>query len=199
MLKPWEILCPVDARGWKTEGTRNGSCFHCLAMNVSVWSGLYPGSTNTPTPLSSGWEYILGCLPAHATAEVPARPEATSLLALLLWPGSLPLVTSWTLESFRPNFPAPPCSHILLRPWTWSFNAHPSVHPCLHTWEQWTIISTFFHTQDTDNTNQPLSSPATTCLCLSLNCSFWPFPPWLILQLLMIQYEHVDSAMTPRR
>ena len=120
-------------------GKQNGSR---MAHDVSVWSGQHTEPTNTPTPLSlrlGACPWMPACPhcsrdPSQARGHHPVCWPCSCGLDLCLWwlPGL------WNQHALLGAhiFPVPPCVLVLLRPWTWSFNAHHRAHHSLHTWEQ---------------------------------------------------------------
>lgn len=130
--------------------------------------------------------------PHHSRGPSQARGHQSAGLALVVWIPAfgdfLDLGVSWAHPSFL-HLPAITFFSDL----GLGLLKRMTVHYSLHTWEQWAVFSAFFLIQDIDCTIQHLSSPAPAPI------TFWPFSPWLIPQLLMVQYEHADSAMTPRR
>lgn len=145
-------------------------------QGLSVWSGQRTEPTITPKPFP--WlEAYLGCFPAYTAAESQARPEATTPsagLVLVAWilafSDFLDFGVSLPLD--LPIFPETPCIHILLRPWTWSFNTQQSVYhsSTLGNSEPWILLS-FRSRMLTLLISNSLLTPG-TCLCSCLSSSF---------------------------
>jgi hypothetical protein len=91
--------------------------------DVLVWSGMHTGQTNTLQAFPNKVESTTLChLPAH-TAQTSKSAWKSNPLC---WPGFLPLLVRWTLESTCPAGPAlVSCLSLhVLRPWMW-----PSLPP----------------------------------------------------------------------